>query len=452
MRTLSQIDQSSLERFFGQGKSVLSRCDPARVLHMNAPGACGAEGVWLSAGGRGFGFGEVRERFTLMSAVKPFLLLRLFELHGAEKLMEWVGDEPSDLSYYSLEQLRADGGKPRNAMINSGAMLLAAKLPGRGPLEQERLFAGWLSEFAPAVELVIDGECLEEVMEGDSSNRALARELERGGMVESADDAFEIYFRLCCLAGTIRDVAELGKSLALSSPVHRDRVLRTMARCGLYEASGTWFAATGLPAKSGVSGVMFGVWPDQGCLAACSPWLDAGGNPIFPQAVLAEAAVFSNMSKKFKILFVCLGNICRSPAAEGVMRRVVERAGLEDRVEVDSAGTAGWHEGKLPDARMRQHAARRGYELTSRARQVRRADFEQFDLIVVMDRQNRQDLAGFFKKGPGMDHVRLFCDFVSGRPETEVPDPYYGGADGFETVLDLVENGCEGILREIKSR
>lgn len=431
---------------------MLSRCDPARVLHMNAPGACHEEGVWLSARGRGFGTGEVTERFTLMSAVKPFLLLRLLELHGEEKLGEWVDDEPSDFPYYSLEQLRADGGKPRNAMINSGAMLLAAKLPGRGALEQDQLFAGWLSEFAPDVQMVIDGECLQEVMEGESSNRALARELERGGRVGSAADAFEIYFRLCCLSGTIREVAELGKSLALSAPVHRDRVLRTMARCGLYEASKAWFAATGLPAKSGVSGVMFGVWPDQGCLAACSPWLDAGGNPIFPQAVLAAAAGFPDMAKTFKVLFVCLGNICRSPAAEGVMRQLLERGGLGDAVEVDSAGTAGWHEGKLPDARMRQHAARRGYELTSRARKVRRADFERFDLIVVMDRQNRQDLAEFVTGGFGMDRVRLFCDFVRDRPETEVPDPYYGGPDEFESVLDLVENGCEGILREIKSR
>ena len=158
------------------------------------------------------------------------------------------------------------------------------------------------------------------------------------------------------------------------------------------------------------------------------------------------------MPLKFKILFVCLGNICRSPAAEGVMRRVVGSAGLQHEVDIDSAGTGGWHAGDLPDARMRQHAAKRGYALTSRARQVRPGDFDEFDLILVMDRQNRRDLDEFIRSPADLHRVRLFCEFVSDRPETEVPDPYYGGPDGFETVLDLVENGCEGILREIQSR
>ena len=157
------------------------------------------------------------------------------------------------------------------------------------------------------------------------------------------------------------------------------------------------------------------------------------------------------MSKKFKVLFVCLGNICRSPAAEGVMRGLVEREGLQDRVEVDSAGTGDWHCGHLPDARMRQHAARRGYALTSRARQVRAEDFEEFDLILVMDRQNRLDLREFVRREDDLLRVQLFCDFVTDRAEVEVPDPYYGGEDGFETVLDLVENGCEGILRKIQA-
>ncbi|MES2466819.1 MAG: low molecular weight protein-tyrosine-phosphatase [Verrucomicrobiota bacterium] len=157
------------------------------------------------------------------------------------------------------------------------------------------------------------------------------------------------------------------------------------------------------------------------------------------------------MPKKFRLLFVCLGNICRSPAAEGVMRGLVERDGLQDRVEVDSAGTGDWHCGDLPDARMRHHAARRGYTLTSRARQMRPEDFEEFDLILVMDRQNRQDLQEFVRSEHDLLRVQLFCDFVTDRAECEVPDPYYGGADGFETVLDLVENGCEGILRKIQT-
>lgn len=156
------------------------------------------------------------------------------------------------------------------------------------------------------------------------------------------------------------------------------------------------------------------------------------------------------MSKPFRILFVCLGNICRSPAAEGVMRHLVEREGLRDGVEIDSAGTGDWHTGDLPDARMRQHAAKRGYLLTSRARQVRTEDFAAFDLIVAMDRDNLRNLRDFAGSGEDMNRVKLFCEFTTGHSRKDVPDPYYGGPDGFGTVLDLVENGCAGILRKIR--
>jgi len=153
--------------------------------------------------------------------------------------------------------------------------------------------------------------------------------------------------------------------------------------------------------------------------------------------------------KKFKVLFVCLGNICRSPAAEGVLLHLVKASGLQDRVEVDSAGTGDWHAGDLPDHRMRQHAMRRGYPLISRARQVQPEDFQEFDLIVPMDRQNQRDLCDFITTPNPPARIRLFCGYLTDRSETEVPDPYYGGPDGFETVLDLMENGCQGLLREI---
>jgi protein-tyrosine phosphatase len=157
------------------------------------------------------------------------------------------------------------------------------------------------------------------------------------------------------------------------------------------------------------------------------------------------------MAQKYRILFVCMGNICRSPAAHGVMESFIEREGLADRVEVDSAGTGGWHAGDLPDSRMRRHAAERGYELDSRARQVKSSDFDEFDLILVMDRQNLRDIKDFVRKPTDLRNVKLFCEFVNDRSETEVPDPYYGGDEGFETVLDLVENGCEGIVRFIRN-
>ena len=156
------------------------------------------------------------------------------------------------------------------------------------------------------------------------------------------------------------------------------------------------------------------------------------------------------MSQKYRILFVCMGNICRSPAAHGVMEKLVYREGLADRVEIDSAGTGAWHSGNLPDPRMRRHAARRGYDLTSRARQIKSSDFRDFDLILVMDQQNLRDLQNFTQTPDDLRNVKLFCDFVKNRSETEVPDPYYGGDEGFETVLDLVENGCREILHTIR--
>lgn len=157
------------------------------------------------------------------------------------------------------------------------------------------------------------------------------------------------------------------------------------------------------------------------------------------------------MSQPFRLLFVCMGNICRSPAAEGVMIHRVREAGLTDRVHIDSAGTGGWHAGNQADPRMRKHAQRRGYSLDSIARQVRTKDFEEFDLILVMDRQNLSEIRPFNPDGKLMHKVKLFCEFAADREETEVPDPYYGGEQGFEQVLDIVENGCDGLIEMLKN-
>ena len=151
-----------------------------------------------------------------------------------------------------------------------------------------------------------------------------------------------------------------------------------------------------------------------------------------------------------RVLFVCLGNICRSPTAEGVLRGKLEQAGLADRVEVDSAGTAGWHIGKAPDPRTCQAAAKRGYDLSAlRARQVSAEDFQRFDLVLAMDHSNLRDLKALHVgRGNGPD---LFLRRY-GLATEEVPDPYYGGEDGFETVLDLVEQACDGLIAEIRER
>ncbi|KVG63712.1 low molecular weight protein-tyrosine-phosphatase [Burkholderia pseudomultivorans] len=152
------------------------------------------------------------------------------------------------------------------------------------------------------------------------------------------------------------------------------------------------------------------------------------------------------------ICFVCLGNICRSPTAEGVMRHQVDAAGLADRIDVDSAGTGDWHVGEPPDTRAQAAARLRGYDLSAlRARQVGAADFERFDLLLAMDEAN---LAELRRRCPPQhrDKVRLLMEFAPGATETEVADPYFGGAQGFEQVLDQVERACEGLLQTLRAR
>lgn len=152
--------------------------------------------------------------------------------------------------------------------------------------------------------------------------------------------------------------------------------------------------------------------------------------------------------EKLSILFVCMGNICRSPTAEGVFRHMARQAGLEERFEIDSAGTHAYHVGKAPDARAQEAARRRGYDLSGlRGRQVCQADFANFDLLLAMDRDNQQNLLHVCP--PELRHkIRLLLEFSRGFEEKEVPDPYYGGAQGFERVLDMVEDAARGLLEQ----
>ncbi|MDR1742630.1 MAG: low molecular weight phosphotyrosine protein phosphatase [Dysgonamonadaceae bacterium] len=149
---------------------------------------------------------------------------------------------------------------------------------------------------------------------------------------------------------------------------------------------------------------------------------------------------------KIRILFVCLGNICRSPAAEGIMKKLIEENGLEDAVEVDSAGLSDWHEGELPDSRMRSHGRRRGYDFCSRSRPLERADFERFDYIIVMDSSNYTAALSLARTDEDKKKLRRMTDFSSRFSYDHVPDPYYSGASGFELVLDLLEDACGGLL------
>jgi len=151
-----------------------------------------------------------------------------------------------------------------------------------------------------------------------------------------------------------------------------------------------------------------------------------------------------------KILFVCMGNICRSPSAEAVMKYLVEKENLENRIFIDSAGTIGCHAGEKADARMRKHASKRGYKLTSVARQFQLCDFENFDYIVVMDKENYRDIMALYPKENFKDKIFMMTDFSS-NGYYEVPDPYYGGYKGFERVLDILEDSARGLLKKVKS-
>lgn len=148
-----------------------------------------------------------------------------------------------------------------------------------------------------------------------------------------------------------------------------------------------------------------------------------------------------------RILFVCLGNICRSPLAEGVCRHLIRQRNLEDRVTVDSCGTGGWHVGQPPDARMRSTAERHGVSMQGQqARQFRTADFERFDYILVMDRANLRAVRSQDPTGRYADKVRLFRTYDPEPGNHEVPDPYYGGTEGFEKVYTMVERTCAALL------
>ncbi len=154
---------------------------------------------------------------------------------------------------------------------------------------------------------------------------------------------------------------------------------------------------------------------------------------------------------KVRVLFVCMGNICRSPTAEAVFRHYVENAGLSGHIQIDSAGTHDYHIGEPPDARTRRAAQQRGYDMSAlRGRQVEAADFERFDYVLAMDRANLAILQRLAQQAGGKPH--LFLEYARHHAEREVPDPYYGGPEGFERVLDMVEDAAEGLLQHIREK
>jgi protein-tyrosine phosphatase len=155
----------------------------------------------------------------------------------------------------------------------------------------------------------------------------------------------------------------------------------------------------------------------------------------------------------YKLLFVCLGNICRSPSAENIMNYLIDQAGLSESIICDSAGTSSYHIGSPPDRRMSAAAqAKLGIKLLGQARQFQTSDFQEFDLILAMDRENYDNIIALDPTGQYHKQVYLMCEFCSRHNLKEVPDPYYGGQEGFNQVIDLLVDACEGLLQYITSQ
>jgi protein-tyrosine phosphatase len=154
---------------------------------------------------------------------------------------------------------------------------------------------------------------------------------------------------------------------------------------------------------------------------------------------------------KTKILFVCLGNICRSPSAEGVFKHIVEKKGAASEFFIDSAGTSAWHAGEKADPRMRKHAKKRGIELTSISRKFVEEDFDKFDYIIAMDRENMEEMKRMARNKTDLDKLYFMTDFSKKYKYDHVPDPYYGGEEGFELVLDLLEDAGEGFYAHLQN-
>ncbi|HLO88014.1 MAG TPA: glutaminase [Nostocaceae cyanobacterium] len=234
--------------------------------------------------GNNYSAGDIVNVFPLMSVIKPFSLLYLLEVLGAERVFQWVGVKPSNKPFNSLEQLVADDGYPRNPMINSGAITLAKKLPGENAVNSSLLFCQWLNNLAGS-HLYIDEKMLACVRDSRSSaNVAIAHYLTQSQHLNNPDLALDIYEQICCISGQVEDLAKLGKVLACKSGLvsceNRRLVNALMLTCGLYEESSEMAVKIGLPMKSGIGGGLLAIVPHQGAIACYSPALDIVGNPV----------------------------------------------------------------------------------------------------------------------------------------------------------------------------
>jgi len=257
--------------------------------------------------GENYSLGDTACVFPFMSVIKPFSLLYLLEYYGAKQILQWVGVKPSDAPFNSLLQLKEDNGYPRNPMINSGAITLADKLPGENAHKSTQLFYKWLNELA-GTNLYIDVNILDSVRASRSQiNIDITNYLYENGNLKNVEFSLDIYEQICCISGTVEDLAKLGKVLACKSEFiknqHRQIVNAVMLTCGLYEASAEYAVKIGLPMKSGIGGGLVAIIPNQGAssaaIASYSPALDIVGNPV------AGLALMETLSQNLQLSIFC---------------------------------------------------------------------------------------------------------------------------------------------------
>lgn len=280
---LSDLTQSHLEFLAVQAKSY----SQGGKLPDYIPRLAQVNPEWFAVeinctNGETWQLGETKIPFVLMSVIKPFVLLFLLEKMGKEAVFSHVGMQYSDKPFYSIEQLEADQGWPRNPMINSGAIALASLLPGTDGFSRCENLRQWLNQSA-GTNLVLDKAMLNSVVAaGGGRNRSIAKLMFEFGFLNAPEIAIDTYNHICCLAGNVSDLANLGMLLAQEkagiSVENRRIVNALMMTCGLYEASASFAVKVGLPTKSGVSGALLSVVPAAGAIACYSPALDHIGN------------------------------------------------------------------------------------------------------------------------------------------------------------------------------
>lgn len=291
----SKLGQAQLDLLLSQAKSR------ARLGHLpnHIPVLSAADPDWFALqiqgiDGRYYAIGNVDRSFALMSVIKPFVLLFLLEQLGAETVFQWVGKEPSKYPFNSLTQLEADRGWARNPMINSGAIVLASHLPGKDGASRCEALRRWLNQSADC-QLWLDEKVLASVRSlKNEANWRIVQRLAEAGYVQEIETTIDTYNYLCCLSGTVFDLANLGLLLACPTTSiarhHQQFVNTIMLTCGLYEASQEFAAEVGLPTKSGVSGALLTVVPGQGAIACYSPPLDQLGNSVAGRFAIEQLA------------------------------------------------------------------------------------------------------------------------------------------------------------------